>query len=90
MLEMVCTDHIGPSKKLVRRWPAGQENAGQGAMCDPSRSDPSGTGEKSREAARRIADQIAPLIRLARANGFDFLAYLLAMALKESRRLSGN
>jgi len=25
----------------------------------------------------------------ARAKGFDFLAYLLAMALKESRRLSG-
>ena len=24
-----------------------------------------------------------------RAKGFDFLAYLLAMALKESRRLSG-
>ncbi|MBK5198761.1 MAG: hypothetical protein JJE37_10860 [Methyloceanibacter sp.] len=58
-------------------------------MCDPSGSDPSGAGESSRDAAKRIADQIVPLIRLARAKGFDFLAYLLAMALKESRRLSG-
>jgi hypothetical protein len=37
---------------------------------------------------QRIADQLAPLVRLARAKGFDFLAYLLGMALKESRRLS--
>jgi hypothetical protein len=58
-------------------------------MCDPSGSDPSGAGESSRDAAKRIADQIVPLIRLARAKEFDFLAYLLAMALKESRRLSG-
>jgi hypothetical protein len=56
-------------------------------MSDPSGSDPSGDG--AREAAKIIADQIAPLIRRARAKGFDFLAYLLAMALKESRRLSG-
>jgi hypothetical protein len=28
------------------------------------------------------------LLKRARAKGFDFLAYLLAMALKESRRLS--
>jgi hypothetical protein len=49
-------------------------------MCDPNGSDPSGARESSREAAKRIADQIAPLIRLARAKGFDFL---------ESRRLSG-
>jgi hypothetical protein len=58
-------------------------------MCDPSGSDPSGPRESSREAVKRIADQIAPLIPLVRAKGFDFLAYLLAMALKESRRLSG-
>ena len=58
-------------------------------MCDPNGSDPSGARESSHEAAKRIADQIAPLIRLARAKGFDFLAYLLAMALKELRRLSG-
>ena len=54
-------------------------------MPDPGSSDPSGDG--AREAAKGIADQIAPLVR--RAKGFDFLAYLLAMALKESRRLSG-
>jgi hypothetical protein len=28
------------------------------------------------------------MVRLARAQGFNFLAYLLGMALKESRRLS--
>jgi hypothetical protein len=44
----------------------------------------------AREIAKRIGDQIAPLIRLARSSKFDFLAYLLAMALKESRRLSGH
>ena len=58
-------------------------------MSDPSGSDAFGAGENPRETAKRIADQIAHLIRLARAKGFDFLAYLLAMALKESRRLSG-
>jgi hypothetical protein len=58
-------------------------------MSDPSGSDPSGTGDNAREAAKHIADEIAPLIRRARAKRFDFLAYLLAMALKESRRLSG-
>jgi len=57
-------------------------------MPDPSGSDPSGT-EETREAAKHVADQIAPLIRRARAKRFDFLAYLLAMALKESRRLAG-
>jgi hypothetical protein len=59
-------------------------------MSDPSGSDPSGARDSSRETAKRIADQISPLIRLARSKGFDFLAYLLAMALKESRRLSGD
>ena len=58
-------------------------------MSDQSGSAPPGAGEGSRDAAKRIANQVAPLIRLARSNGFDFLAYLLAMALKESRRLSG-
>ena len=47
------------------------------------------SAEGAREAAKAIADQISPMIRRARAQGFDFLAYLLAMALKESRRLSG-
>jgi hypothetical protein len=55
-------------------------------MSDASGSDPS--GESAREAAKKIADQISPLVRRARTKGFDFLAYLLAMALKESRRLS--
>jgi len=57
-------------------------------MSDPIGSDPSGNGESPHEAAKRIADAISPLIPRARAKGFDFLAYLLAMALKESRRLS--
>ena len=57
-------------------------------MSDPSGSDPSGAGDSARETAKRIADEISPLIRHARAKGFDFLAYLLGMALKESRRLS--
>jgi hypothetical protein len=58
-------------------------------MSDQGGSDPSGTGENARETAKQIAEQIAPLIRQARACGFDFLAYLLAMAFNESRRLSG-
>jgi hypothetical protein len=53
-------------------------------------SNPSGSGapgeEDPRKIAKDIADQLAP--RRSRASGFDFLAYLLAMALKESRRLS--
>ena len=57
-------------------------------MSDPSGSDPSGSGKSARETAKDIADQLAPLLKRARAKGFDFLAYLLAMALKESRRLS--
>jgi hypothetical protein len=55
-------------------------------MADDSGSDCSGDGE--RKAAGQIAEQIAPMIKTGRANGFDFLAYLLGMALKESRRLS--
>ena len=57
-------------------------------MCDQGGSDPSAAGEDLREIARRLADQLAPMVKLARAKGFDFLAYLLGMALKESRRLS--
>ena len=68
---------------------SGAANAArQGFMSDPSGSDPPGSGETAREAAKDIADQVAPLLKRARAKGFDFLAYLLAMALKESRRLS--
>jgi hypothetical protein len=56
-------------------------------MTDSSDSGGSGGGADAREIAKRIGDQIAPLIRLARSSKFDFL---LAMALKESRRLSGH
>jgi hypothetical protein len=42
-----------------------------------------------REVAGEIGDQVSLLLRRARAPKFDFLAYLLAMALKEARRLSG-
>jgi len=59
-------------------------------MTDSSDSGGSGGGADAREIAKRIGDQIAPLIRLARSSKFDSLAYLLAMALKESRRLSGH
>jgi hypothetical protein len=59
-------------------------------MTDSGDSGASGGGTDARETAKRIGDQIAPLIKLARSSKFDFLAYLLAMALKESRRLSGN
>ena len=52
-------------------------------MSDPSGSDMSGAGNGAPETAKHIAEQIAPLIRRARAQGFDFLAYLLAMALKD-------
>ena len=48
----------------------------------------SGGGDDPRECAKQIADQIAPLVKVARSKRFDFLAYLLAMALNESRRLS--
>jgi hypothetical protein len=54
-------------------------------MSDPSGSDRS---EASREIAERLAQEIAPMVKQARLVGFDFLAYLLGMALKESRRLA--
>ena len=57
-------------------------------MSDPSGSDPPGSRDNARETANEIAEQVSPLLKRARAKGFDFLAYLLAMALKESRRLS--
>jgi hypothetical protein len=90
MVETLYTDHI-PVRRQKARWPAslGQPEApGRGRMSDPSGSDPSGSGETARDAAKDIADQIAPLLKRARVKGFDFFAYLLAMALKESRRLS--
>lgn len=57
-------------------------------MSDPSGPVLSGGGDDPHECAKQIADQIAPLVKVARSKHFDFLAYLLAMALKESRRLS--
>jgi len=50
---------------------------------------PPGGKEDLRDCAKQIADQIAPLIKVARSRRFDFLAYLLAMALREARRLAG-
>jgi hypothetical protein len=57
-------------------------------MSDSSGSDSSEDGASPRQCAKQIADQIVPLMKVARLKGFDFLAYLLAMALRESRRLS--
>lgn len=55
-------------------------------MSDQTGSDP--PGAKQSDLAKQMADAIAPLVKQARTNGFDFLAYLLAMALKEARRVS--
>ena len=57
-------------------------------MSDQSGSSPPGAGEGPGEFAKRSAEHLAALVKEARANGFDFLAYLLGMALKEARRLS--
>jgi hypothetical protein len=57
-------------------------------MSDPSSPASPGGGGDPRECAKQIADQIAPLVKMARSKRFDFLAYLLDMALTESRRLS--
>jgi hypothetical protein len=50
---------------------------------------PERSGGDLREVAGQIAEQLSELLRRSRASGFDFLAYLIAMALKEARRLSG-
>lgn len=57
-------------------------------MSESGDRDPPRAREAPQETASRIAGQIAPLLRDARAAEFEFLAYLLGMALKESRRLS--
>jgi hypothetical protein len=67
-------------------WP---EVPGSGDMAKKVGSDQPGAEEGSGDSAKRIADDSGPLIRLARSRGVDFLAYLLAMALKEARRLAG-
>jgi hypothetical protein len=43
-------------------------------MTDTNDSGASGGGTDARETAKRIGDQIAPLIKLARSAKFDFLA----------------
>jgi hypothetical protein len=57
-------------------------------MSDFGSPAPIGGGDDPRECAKQIADQIAPLMKVARSKRFDFLAYLLAMALREARRLA--
>jgi hypothetical protein len=57
-------------------------------MSDPSGPGSPGGGDGPGECAKQIAEQIAPLMKVARSKRFDFLAYLLAMALREARRLS--
>jgi len=57
-------------------------------MCDPGESGAVRPGDVSRETAVRIAEQVATLLHEARSAKFDFLAYLLGMALKEARRLA--
>jgi hypothetical protein len=59
-------------------------------MSDFESPAPTGGGGDPRECAKQIADQIAPLMKVARSKRFDFLAYLLAMALREARRLAGD
>jgi len=57
-------------------------------MAELDSPTPSGGGNDPRECAKQIADQIAPLMKVARSRRFDFLVYLLAMALREARRLA--
>jgi len=57
-------------------------------MSDLESPAPPGGGDDPRECAKQIADQIAPLMKVARSKRFEFLAYLLAMALREARRLA--
>jgi hypothetical protein len=56
-------------------------------MSEPVDPDPSRAEEAPRETACLIAEQIAPLVRQAHVKEFAFLAYLLGMSLKKSRRL---
>jgi hypothetical protein len=57
-------------------------------MCDPGKSGPVRPDDVPQQTAFRIAEQVAVLLREARSTKFDFLAYLLGMALKEARRLA--
>jgi hypothetical protein len=51
-------------------------------------SNPSGSGVSGDDDPRQIAKDIADLVRRSGACAFDFLAYLLAITLRESRHLS--
>jgi hypothetical protein len=57
-------------------------------MCDPANSGTARPDDVPQQTAIRIAEQVAALLREARAANFDFLAYLLGMVLKEARRLA--
>ena len=72
---------LGPVRRFT---PAGTGRQ----MSDQSGSDPNGGGTEAREIVERLAQELAPMVKQARTAGFDFLAYLLGMALKESRRLA--
>jgi hypothetical protein len=63
-------------------------NTGQERMSDANSPVLSGGGDDPHECAKQISDQITPLVKVARSKRFDFLAYLLAMAHRESQRLS--
>jgi hypothetical protein len=88
-VERLYTDHIRSVYRRRERGLGGAAKAPGSGKCliQAARTRP-GSPDAARETAKNIADQIAPLLKRARAKGFDFLAYLLAMALKESRRLS--
>jgi len=57
-------------------------------MCDPGDPDAVRSSDVPQPTAFRIAEQVVALLREARSAKFDFLAYLLGMALKEARRLA--
>jgi len=76
MLEMLYTDDHRSVNDKVRVRRGRLKRRGQGSMTDSNDSGASGGGADARETAKRIGDQIVPLLRLARATRFDFLAYL--------------
>jgi hypothetical protein len=82
---------LDPENTIMGCWLGafGAANAARQGLCliQVARTRP-GPERPRAKPPRTFADQVAPLLKRARAKGFDFLAYLLAMALKESRRLS--
>jgi hypothetical protein len=60
-----------------------------GGMSDPEDLALGGMGaQDDRTAAGKLADQLKPMVEVARSWQLDFLAYLLGMALKEARRIA--